>query len=112
MYCIDKIQEFGQHNTCCLSKKTSSLSNKLLKYIVFIYDCGINLIKKNMKKSNILLSVLALFAGITFLGSINTSTASTNSKKVNGAIVIGIPPGCDCEVQATSCYCVVKEEQN
>lgn len=66
-----------------------------------------------MKKSNILLTVLALIAVTTSLGSINSSVASTNnSKKVNGAIVIGIPPACDCEVQATSCYCIVKEEQN
>lgn len=66
-----------------------------------------------MKKTKIFVGILGLFACLTSLANFNTSTASTiNSKKVNGAIIIGIPPGCDCEVQATSCYCVVKEEEN
>lgn len=59
-----------------------------------------------MKKS----FIYTLFAGV-LLFSANlispTGAKATNTDKRPGAIILGIPPACDCTVPANTFYCVV-----
>lgn len=64
-----------------------------------------------MKKS-ILYSVIAIiifaFANFNFISPVHAQEKTVESVKHPGAIIIGIPPGCDCTAPANTCYCEVK----
>lgn len=62
--------------------------------------------KQKFKRTLIFSSVLSflMLSGSVFM---NANAEKEKPKKVPGAIIIGIPFGCDCTAPGSACYCVV-----
>ncbi len=52
--------------------------------------------------------IVASLLLVAFLSDTQEVKASPTTKTL-GAIIIGVPPGCDCTVSSGSCYCVTED---
>lgn len=54
-------------------------------------------------------TAIMLFIGASLIGS-SDSYAAVASKKTPGAIVVSMPPACDCTAPANTCYCITADK--
>ncbi|MGO4293999.1 hypothetical protein [Chitinophaga sp. RAB17] len=61
--------------------------------------------KNALKKISMATAVTAMAVGLVSSFSFESQAIATTAKKP-GAIVVGIPPACDCTAPASTCYCI------
>lgn len=64
--------------------------------------------RKSLKKITMATAVTAMTVGLISSFSFNSQAGATGSTKSSGAIVLGIPPACDCTSPGSTCVCVTK----